>query len=87
MQREEVSIVVNDDVTIEKLKVLFNQALVDELKKDNRIDALWIVAYREETGTDGLPFAYGIWAPPGGFDDYKNIKDKSRYQWDYRLLY
>jgi len=86
MQRIEVSIVVNDYENIEKLKALFNKVLIEELQKDNRLDALWVIAYREESGAKGMPFAYGIWAPSGGFDDYKNTKDKARYQWDYRIF-
>jgi hypothetical protein len=87
MQRIEVSIAVDEYINMEKLKAFFNRVLVDELKRDNKLDALWVIAYRQDdSATMSMPFAYGIWAPPGGFDDYKNIKDKSRYQWDYRFF-
>ncbi|MBU1726109.1 MAG: hypothetical protein KJ880_00545 [Candidatus Omnitrophica bacterium] len=87
MHRKEVSVSVPNLATREQLKWIFAQVLETEQKAGRgKLDGVWIIAYPEATGLKGLPNAYGIWSPLGGWNDYNNIQDKSKYKWEYRFF-
>jgi len=86
MNRIESSIVVPAAADNEELKLIFSDLLEKEFSANKKLDALWVVVYVEGEYPDGLPKAYGIWSPPGGWYDWKNTSDKSQYKWEYRFL-
>ncbi|MCX5700631.1 MAG: hypothetical protein NTZ63_03740 [Candidatus Omnitrophica bacterium] len=86
MRRVELSVVVPNDTSFTQLQNLFSYFLQKELLKDKKLDAFWVIAYRKAYSKEGIPMAYGIWAPPGGWDDFVHIQNKDQYQWQYRLI-
>lgn len=86
MCRVEVSVVVPNNVPFTQLRNLFTYLLRKERGENEILDAFWVSVYREAYGEEGIPMAYGIWAPPGGWDDFTQIQDKNKYQWQYRLI-
>lgn len=86
MKRTQAIITVPVSTTNQELKGIFSDVLKKQLTLNKSLDALWITVYSDKE-INGLPRAYGIWAPAQGWDDFKNIADKSRYKWDYRFLY
>jgi len=86
MSRIESSIVVPVAADNEQLELIFADLLEKELAANKKLDALWVIVYVEEQYPNGLPKAYGIWSPPGGWYDWKNTSDKSQYKWEYRFL-
>lgn len=85
-RRMENTIVVSSSATDEDLKAIFPYVLKKELMLNKNLNALWIVVYTNKD-MSGLPRAYGIWSPPGGWGDFRNITDKSKYKWEYRFIY
>ncbi len=86
MKRTECTIAVPISATNQGLKSIFSHVLKKELALNKDLDALWVTVYTDKE-INGLPTAYGIWSPPGGWDDFRNVSDKSKYKWDYRFLY
>jgi len=86
MERVESYIAVPAAADNEELELIFSDLLEKELAANKKLDALWVVAYVEGEYPGGLPKAYGIWSPPGGWYDWKNTSDKSQYKWEYRFL-
>jgi len=86
MDRIESSIVVPVAADNEELELIFSDLLEKELAANKKLDALWVIAYAEGEYPGGLPKAYGIWSPPGGWYDWHNTSDKSQYKWEYRFL-
>ncbi|MCX5709883.1 MAG: hypothetical protein NT088_04055 [Candidatus Omnitrophica bacterium] len=86
MMRRKLTIIVPRGTSFEQLKAMFSCVADKERLEYGNLDAIWITAYREGGRLDGLPLAYGIWAPLNGWDDFNHIKDKSLYQWDYRRV-
>jgi len=87
MKRREVTIIVSKKIPYEQLKDIFECVAYRELRKArNNLDALWIIVMRKNVDTDGVPSAYGIWAPPGGWDDFLHTRDKTTYRWEYRKI-
>jgi hypothetical protein len=86
MQRREVTIVVSRKMPFEVLAEVFECVAEREIRKAKNLDALWIVVMRKGLDTEGLPSAYGLWAPPGGWDDFMHTQDKSAYRWEYRKI-
>lgn len=86
MHRVELSVIVPNDTTFPQLQNLFSYFLQKELRVNKKLDAFWVIAYRKAYSRDGIPMAYGIWAPPGGWDDFPHIQNKDQYQWQYRLI-
>ncbi|MCX5710909.1 MAG: hypothetical protein NT060_02930, partial [Candidatus Omnitrophica bacterium] len=86
MARRELTIIVPRRTNFEQLKSLFSCVAEKERLEYGDLDAIWITAYGEGSSMDGLPLAYGIWAPINGWDDFNHTKDKSLYRWDYRRI-
>lgn len=86
MERIESSIVVPAAADNEELELIFSDLLEKELAANKKLDALWVIVYVEGEYPVGLPKAYGIWSPPGGWYDWKNTSDKSQHKWEYRFL-
>ncbi|MDD2690047.1 MAG: hypothetical protein PHT41_07870 [Candidatus Omnitrophica bacterium] len=86
MKRTQATITVPVSMTNQELKGIFSDVLKKQLALNNDLDALWITVYSDRE-INGLPRAYGIWAPAQGWDDFRNASDKSKYKWDYRFLY
>jgi len=86
MERIESSIVVPAAADNEELELIFSDLLEKELAANKKLDALWVIVYVEGEYPVGLPKAYGIWSPPGGWYDWKNTADKSQHKWEYRFL-
>ena len=86
MERVESYIAVPAAADNEELELIFSDLLEKELAANKKLDALWVIVYVEGEYPGGLPKAYGIWSPPGGWYDWKNTSDKSQYKWEYRFL-
>lgn len=86
MKRMETTVVIPDLTRKEHLPLLFLQILKDELNVNPDLDALWIVVYPQSAYGSGVPLMYAVWSPPGGWDDFREKDNKSKYQWDYRYL-
>jgi len=86
MYRIELSVAVANGTTFVQLQNLFAYLLQQELSKNIKLDALWVIAYRKTNNKESIPIAYGVWAPPGGWDDFPHMQDKDKYQWQYRLI-
>jgi hypothetical protein len=87
MKRQECIVLVSDSLSKPEVKAVFMQILKEEFDLNSGLQALWITAYSRAAGTQGLPRAYGIWSPAGGWDDYRNARDRSSFKWDFRFLY
>jgi len=86
MMRRKLIIIVPRGTSFEQLKEMFSCIADKERLEYGNLDAIWITAFREGARLDGLPLAYGIWAPLNGWDDFNHTKDKSLYKWDYRRV-
>jgi len=86
MMRRQLIVIVPRRTSFEQLKNLFTCTADKERLEYGDLDAIWITAYPEGADMDGLPLAYGIWAPLNGWDDFNHIKDKSLYRWSYRRI-
>ena len=86
MKRIETTVLIPDLTRKEHLPLLFLQILKDELNVNPDLDALWIVVYPQSAHGTGGPLMYAVWSPPGGWDDFRNRDNKSKYRWEYRYL-
>jgi len=86
MKRKEITIIVAQKVSFEQLRDILACAVEAEMEKSEGLDALWITVMREGIDSGGMPSAYAIWAPPGGWDDFSHTEDKSAYRWEYRKI-
>ena len=86
MKRIEVTIVLPAPIKKDELKLLFAKVLKDELGLNPDLDALWITVFTRYAYVSGVPLVYAIWSPAGGWDDFANKSNKSRYKWDYRFI-
>ncbi|MDD5432153.1 MAG: hypothetical protein PHO70_04100 [Candidatus Omnitrophica bacterium] len=87
MDRVEYLISVPVPASKSQLKQVFSDVLNRELRNNKSLDALWVTVYADGSTVKDMPRAYGIWSPQGGWDDFEDTVDKSKYTWSYRFLY
>lgn len=85
VKEESIDIVIPGDISKDDIKATITSIIQEETTRDNDLDKVFIVAWRNETDmTDGFTLAYAVWEPESDITEKiarENTRDGYSVNW------